>query len=321
MKPNKILLIILILLLLISFTSAKFVFESYQENVEIISEDKVHETIEIFFNIDKNQNSINFFLVPGISNLEIFLDNKKLEDCNVKELVGKTEVLCNFESQISGKHFLEIHFDSSYPLIKLKDRLIFRSSYDPVVETNEFIYVLKLPLGYAISQESDKAQSFFIGPEPERVYSDGQRIILKWEEKALDEKFDVSVIFERITKSFNLWLIFLIFALVLGMIILFLYFKRKIKQERVYFFQKKAELKKKKKSRTEILEEHLIGNERKIVDELRNADKKELWQKQLQLKTGFSKAKLSRVIMNLESRKIIQKIPFGNTNKIKLKIK
>jgi len=43
-----------------------------------------------------------------------------------------------------------------------------------------------------------------------------------------------------------------------------------------------------------------------------------MWQKQLQLKTGFSKAKLSRVIRNLESRSLVKKIPFGNANKIRL---
>ena len=69
-----------------------------------------------------------------------------------------------------------------------------------------------------------------------------------------------------------------------------------------------------------MIEEHLIESEKAVIAELKNADKKELWQKQLQLKTEFSKAKLSRVIRNLEARNIIQKTPYGNTNKIKLKI-
>ena len=320
MKISKGLFIILILPVLLSFISAQqLTFDSYLETADIESGDNIHETMEVFLNINGSQNFIDFSLSPRIQNLNVSLDSKEI-NCSVKEVVGASNVNCQFPDYFTGKHHLKIEFDSSYPLIKLKDRLMFRSGYNPVIETNKFIYVLKLPLGYAIPQESAKDQSFFVSPDPDLIYSDGQRVILKWEEKTLSEKFDVSVIFEKITKSFNLWLIFLIFALVLGMIILFLYFKRKIKQEKVYFFQKKAELKKKKKSKVEVLEEHLIGNEKKIVDELRNADKRELWQKQLQLKTEFSKAKLSRVIANLESRKIIQKIPFGNTNKIKLKI-
>jgi uncharacterized membrane protein len=44
-----------------------------------------------------------------------------------------------------------------------------------------------------------------------------------------------------------------------------------------------------------------------------------LWQKQIQNSTGFSKAKVSRLVRNLESRGLVKKIPFGNTNKIRLR--
>jgi len=65
--------------------------------------------------------------------------------------------------------------------------------------------------------------------------------------------------------------------------------------------------------------DYLLDTEKKIIEELKKADRNELWQKQIQNSTGFSKAKLSRLIRNLESRNLIVKIPFGNTNKIKLK--
>ena len=244
------------------------------------------------------------------------MDNKKLESCDAKEKIGETEILCDFESPVSGKHFFKIEFDSGYPLIKLnQERLMFRSGYEPIVETKDFLFILKLPLGYIIPEEPDKDETFFINPQADNIYSDGQRIILRWEEKQLDEKFEISVISEQITKPFNLNLI-LIIALIVGILFYVLYIK-KIKKKK----QGTAIKRKKGKSKTEILEGHLMESEKKIIDELKNADKKELWQKQLQLKTDFSKAKLSRVIRNLEARNIIQKIPFGNTNKIKLKIK
>ncbi|MDP2673041.1 MAG: hypothetical protein Q8O84_04480 [Nanoarchaeota archaeon] len=307
---------IFLLILNSIFLSASVVYDSYQETAEIISKDEIHEVIEIFINADKFENSINLFLVPGVENLQIYMDNKKLENCEIKEKIGGTEVLCNFEKSFIGKHFLKIEFDSGYPLIKLnQERLMFRSGYEPVAETEEFIFVLKLPLGYIIPEDSDKDKSFFISPEADKIYSDGQRIILKWEEKELNEKFEVSVISEQIANLFNLNFI-LIIALIVGILFYVLYIKKIKKKKQVTAIKRK-----KGKSKTEILEGHLMESEKKIIDELKNADKKELWQKQLQLKTDFSKAKLSRIIRNLEARNIIQKIPFGNTNKIKLKIK
>jgi len=67
-----------------------------------------------------------------------------------------------------------------------------------------------------------------------------------------------------------------------------------------------------------LFEKHLIESEKKVIEELKKADRNEMWQKQIQTSTGFSKAKLSRVIRNLEARKLVRKIPMGNTNKISL---
>ena len=316
MKMNKILLFILMLPFLFSFTYAEpSTFESYLEIVDMGSKNSVHETIEIFVEFGEIQENINFSLMPRISNLEVFLDDNKI-NCEIIEKVGVSDISCFFDKPAFGKHFLKIDFDSSYPVFSLDKRLMFKSSYDPVIETKNFIFVLKLPLGHIIPQEPGKEKSFFVSPEPDNLYSDGQRILLNWQKKQLDEKFEVSVISEQLDEPFNLSMIILIFILIIAILLVFFYFKKKIKTK-----QKKVKVsKKKKKSKTEILEGYLVESEKKVIDELRNADKKELWQKQLQLKTEFSKAKLSRVIRNLEARNIIQKTPYGNTNKIKLKI-
>ena len=298
-------------------SSSSIIYDSYQETAEIISKEEVHETIEIFFNLNGNQDSISFFLIPGVSNLQIFLDNQEVKNCEITERVGKTDVLCAFENPLSGKHFLKIEFDSSYPLISLKEnKLMFKSNYEPLIETKNFIFILKLPLGYIIPEEPGKDKSFFISPEEKIIYSDGQRIILRWEKKSLDERFDVSVISEPLKKEFDN-LVFLLVPAVVLILFLIIYFSKSRKKQKEIPKKKPVA---KRKPQNKMIEEHLIESEKAVIAELKNADKKELWQKQLQLKTEFSKAKLSRVIRNLEARKIIQKIPYGNTNKIKLKI-
>ena len=67
------------------------------------------------------------------------------------------------------------------------------------------------------------------------------------------------------------------------------------------------------------MDKYLLDEEKKVIKLLAAADGKGMWQKNIQSSLNFSKAKLSRMIRNLESRGLIEKIPVGNTNKIRLK--
>ena len=60
----------------------------------------------------------------------------------------------------------------------------------------------------------------------------------------------------------------------------------------------------------------LLDHEKKVVEILKEAENRTLWQKQIQIKSGFSKVKLSRLIKALEARGVVKKEPWGNTNKI-----
>ena len=64
---------------------------------------------------------------------------------------------------------------------------------------------------------------------------------------------------------------------------------------------------------------YLLDEEKKVIQLLKQAEGKSLWQKNIQSSLGCSKAKVSRLIRNLDSRGLIEKIPIGNTNKIRLK--
>lgn len=73
------------------------------------------------------------------------------------------------------------------------------------------------------------------------------------------------------------------------------------------------------KSKRKDVDKYLLDEEKKVIQLLKQTDGKGMWQKNIQSSLGFSKAKLSRMIRNLESRGLIEKIPIGNTNKIRLK--
>jgi uncharacterized membrane protein len=128
--------------------------------------------------------------------------------------------------------------------------------------------------------------------------------------------FSVFVVLED-TKKDNTFYFFLIGIFFLLSFLVFLFFKlNDAKNKRKSYPSIKPKIKEKFSS---IKYNYLLDTEKKIIEELKKADRNELWQKQLQSFTGFSKAKISRLIRNLESRGLVSRIPFGNTNKIRLK--
>lgn len=146
-----------------------------------------------------------------------------------------------------------------------------------------------------------------------KIETDGEIIFITWTlnnvKKA--EAFAIFVNLEE-TKKESLFFIFVfLFLLILGVFLLVF----------LKIFHKKNTLKKSKKVKIKTLEkyEYLLDSEKKLIEELKKAKRNELWQRQVQSLTGFSKAKVSRLVRNLESRGLIRKISFGNTNKLRLK--
>jgi uncharacterized membrane protein len=82
----------------------------------------------------------------------------------------------------------------------------------------------------------------------------------------------------------------------------------------VWQLTREKELKSIKENITSLL---LTPEEKAIIEELKKANGR-LNQNQLVRKTGFSKVKVHRALVRLETRKIIKKYPYGLTNKIVL---
>ncbi|HLF53658.1 MAG TPA: hypothetical protein VI544_00605, partial [Candidatus Nanoarchaeia archaeon] len=141
-----------------------------------------------------------------------------------------------------------------------------------------------------------------IYPSPTRIETDGRQILVIWELNNVKQGDDVPIFLTIESPSSSNSIIWMIIIIVL-IILIYMVYK---------FYPKKGK-------KIEDIDKYLVESEKAIIAELKKADRGELWQKQLQLKTNFSKAKLSRLVRNLESRNVIEKIPFGNTNKVRLK--
>lgn len=83
-----------------------------------------------------------------------------------------------------------------------------------------------------------------------------------------------------------------------------------------FIFIKRFKNKRIKHKKTKLLE-LLSENERKLVLELMN--KNGITQRALRLKTGMSKATVSRTLRSLEKKKIVEIKPYGNTNMVFLR--
>lgn len=143
------------------------------------------------------------------------------------------------------------------------------------------------------------AQTNEIFPQGYQTKTDGQEIIIQWDyyNVKTGNVFAFFVSLEDQNKN-SLWTYLIIVILLAAAI--FLSYR--------YLNPKRKDISK-----------YLLDDEKRVIKLLKEAEGKSLWQKNIQKTLGFSKAKLSRMIRNLESRGLIEKIPIGNTNKIRLK--
>lgn len=279
----------LFLLILPSAVSALTV-DSWH-SVADLSDNLVQETIDFRFEANETR-AVVLKLPPRLSHVQILLDDK-LFSCALKEKIGVTDLGCELPE---GKHFMEIEYTTTYPLITLKDKLLFKAVAHPPAKPIEFFYEIKLPLGFVIPH--DKDESLFVNPKPSFTYSDGQRIILVWKKPNLEEPFEASVLSEPLSKPMPLlWPVVLALFIIISLIVYIFHLRRRPKEAVV---------------------PELIDAEQVIVDLLKEAKNNQLWQKQIQITGKLSKARLSRVLRNLEQRRVIKKEPSGNTNKIRL---
>ncbi|MBI2630463.1 hypothetical protein HYW76_05155 [Candidatus Pacearchaeota archaeon] len=211
-----------------------------------------------------------------------------IEAGNPKSINSNVDyTLNNGNIELTGKNIYLSYIDSE--LIEKSGNKYYFVSKNNIRYESDMEIALELDEGFVLEREN-------IYPKNFKISSNGRNIVVKWKTHIMDnEDFPIFAVIEKTGRRFTYT--YLVLGVVLVLLAVFMYFK--------YFRSKDYN--------------YLIESEKKVIEEIKKAERKEMWQKQLQIKTGFSKAKLSRVIRNLEERGLTKKIPFGNTNKIKLK--
>ena len=144
-----------------------------------------------------------------------------------------------------------------------------------------------LPAGALLTQPAPRPS---VSPKPDLMLSNGQQLQLNF------GAYDEFTFFLSYTEQRFPWLTISIIG---GLVLIALL---------VYMFRPKKNFS----------QEHLLPAEQKIVEVLSKASSNILWQKELQIQSGFTKSRVSRTIRALERRGLVKKIPYGNSNKVQL---
>jgi len=182
-----------------------------------------------------------------------------------------------------------------------KNYFIFNNKFDGEVDFN-----LYLPAGAILGD--------LMVPDPDLMFTDGKRIILQWNNFSEEE-----IVLDYSSTKESSSLGYFLFGAILVVLVYYFYISKKFKK------QVKKLKQKNKKSRKKIKEEkkkdftrNLFGEEKKIMEYLLEKKGNSCWTKEIVNDLEISKVRLSRKLRNLEQKELIEKIPYGNENRIKL---
>jgi len=298
-KSFKSLLIALIFLFLIlpisfatTFADNQLEITYLKIDVEILEDHSVKESIDIIL-YPKDEIDFNLYLPKDYKDLEIIYNDEKL-DPSVNQII-----------RLNSNELNSIKINYIIPdavEVKKKDYVYMREVVYPNVKN--LIFRIKLPPAYGINNEDVSA----IIPEPTYLQSDGKRIIVLWEMKSPSTPTLYKIKYNSLVENNGFDTNILVYlAIVLILLIsagLFLFYRS----------SKKGDVEVK-------IPPSLLSEDEMAICEIIKNEGGKIKQKKLSSITGFSKAKITKILSNLEKKELIEREPIGRTFVITLKKK
>ncbi len=262
----------------------------YSVNTEIFSNNTVHYKTSLLF-VDYANETFSFLLLSA--------DNIKIEgaaDCKIVKKALGTEISCFMTS--SGPTSIDVEYDSSESIIKKDGYVLFSDSFRMFLDTKTLSIIIKLPEGSGLKEPIENSYS----PPDALKGSDGRKLILNWVKNDLKQgdRLDVSIAFEK----FSIIVPFstpieAILAISLIVLVAFVFVYRLFLSKR-YLKLVIPILKEDEKLIFNSLMKHGDGvNQKLIVKD-----------------SGYSKAKVSKVLTSLRERGIVRLERIGRSNKV-----
>ncbi len=274
---------ILIAALLLQYSEYSYEIAAYNVTINI-SEGKVHERIDITLeNYDSLEIFEYSFLYP-LENLQVYDSHG-----SIKHEVRNDLLLCYLNLRGYQPYTFSIEFDTSGYVSPVKEgKWVFSPIFQSSVPVKNFSIEITIPGEMAVVSP--------IYPTPTSFYSYRENLVVKWKKEDLKEgeEFLVLLGYKPVTSdSSQRFLFYYLAATAFFAFISGLYLGRREKPR----------------------PEYIIADEIMVLDTLRKAGGK-IIQSDLVKNTGFSKAKVSKILSELENRKIIRKEKYKRTNLI-----
>ncbi len=273
--------------------------EIFYDVTVVLSEAQAHETIKITINNTGMVpfDDFSYELPADAANVLVYDSDGPL----IFEVVSnlKQVVTAQFREPIQPRkrHVVTIEFDTSQLISSAEEYFVFSARFTPPPGlTKQFYLRIMLPMGMGLSHPiSDSAQTD-IAPIPDKTFSDGTRTIFEWDVKDRGE-FAVFIRYgEFKSAESNNLLLYILVGLILAAILLVF------------------ALRSSKRDADDGGAQFMREDERHIIDLIK--ENEGIVQKRIADKTGFSKAKVSKIISDLEKRDIVSTEKIGRRKKL-----
>jgi uncharacterized membrane protein len=284
---------LLVLFLFIPTVSAR-VMHQFNTTVDVNEDGSSYFEFSFKFSDDIKEVEIPFS--GSISNL--FTEEGK---CEIRESVGNV-IHCEPPSPFMvGIIKIKTTFKAS-GLVEKRGNISYFSFDIPILwHTDDISVVVKLPKNMALAEKV----LLPISPSGADIRSDGRRLITSWsfKDKIKGDIIPIRIYYETISplplQQYYEWIIVIGIVIIIGMALIY----RRISK------------------RSELVFSVLNENEKMIVDIIKKEGKKPVDQRKVVSLSGFSKAKVSRILQSLTERGIVDVERIGRKNKITLKKK
>jgi len=283
---------IFILLFLILLSVPCFSKELYQYGVtaEIFENNTVSYKLTLIFVNNTDQT----FIFPLSSSINVKVES--VADCSLQQGTLETNILCNLKA--SNRTVLVISYSSNQKISKKGNYFLFQDSFKINSDTDTVSFLIKLPEGTGLKEPIENSSS----PSGALIGSDGRRTIINWIENDLKkgESFDISIAYEKIgevvVSEFPIQIILVIvLVIIVGFALFYQFYWRNRNVNLIIPILKKDE----KKIFDIIMKNGSGVNQKIIVND-----------------SGYSKAKVSKVLKSLEERGILRLERIGRRNKV-----
>ena len=284
------------------------IYDAYHMRIDVIPNGTCRETIDIHLRNTGDEPIRNAFftVVRDVQDIEVIGIGEDISWTVAENQWIKLVNITFTYPVLPGKdrHY-SISFTTDQFVRREGDDLEFRTTYNPSTPIIDFSLTVSLPSGYILPVGGMAAQTHSVLFPPAELKTDGQHLLLVWARTNVTADDSIGV-FARFTRPKEevkeVYQPITLQGIAVGIILGGL----------LFFIGQWAT--KKRPSVLSVFTE----DEQAVVEALIHAGGK-LKQRDLLVKLDISKSKLSRLVMDLESRGVLRKERMGNTNRLVLR--